>query len=184
MKNILINKKWLYNIALLLLVISLSSCSGEINEFEDIFTDTLFPFISVFSLALIFYMIVSSFFGVSPEHKIFNLDGKTHWLTTYKSIIPSSLRESLEEGEWAFVFTFPMILGVIIYGVVILMTGKINIFLELFIFIVCQYASYKLCFKMQKCMTILYYSLIILLALGFVGAILYIIYFIGESEGY
>lgn len=180
MKNIQINKKWLSIIALLFLVISLSSCSGEIHEFEDIFTEGMFPLLFIISGSLIFGVIVFSFFGVSPKHEVFDLDGKTHWLTTYKSTTPSGLHEALEEGLVIFGITFPFMLGYIIFGLIVLMTGKINIFLELLLFIACEYASYKVCFMQPKYMIIIYYVIVILASLGFVGIILYLIYIIGE----
>lgn len=180
MKDIQINKKWLSIIALLFLVISLSSCSGEFHEFEDIFTEGPSPLLFIISGSLIFGMIVYSFFGVSPEHDIFELDGKTHWLTTYKSTTPSGLHKALENGFEIFRLIFPFMLGYIIFGLIVLMTGKINIFLELLLLIACEYASHKVCFMLPKYVRIIYYVIVILASLGFVGIILYLIYIIGK----
>ena len=71
-------------------------------------------------------------------------------------------------------------LGYIIFGLIVLITGKINIFLELLLFIACEYASFKVCFMMPKYVRKVYYVIVILASLGLVGIILYLIYVIGK----
>jgi hypothetical protein len=180
MKNFFSKKKLLTTVTLLLLIISLSSCSGKFHEFEDIFTESMFPLLCVISGSLILGVIAYSFFGISAKHDIFELDGKTHWLTTYKSTTPSSLHEALEYGLIIFGWIFPFMLGYIIFGLIVLITGKINIFLELLLFIACEYASFKVCFMMPKYVRKIYYVIVILASLGLVGIILYLIYVIGK----
>ena len=119
MKNFFSKKKLLTTVTLLLLIISLSSCSGKFHEFEDIFTESMFPLLCVISGSLILGVIAYSFFGISAKHDIFELDGKTHWLTTYKSTTPSSLHEALEYGLIIFGWIFPFMLGYIIFGLIV-----------------------------------------------------------------
>ena len=76
----------------------------------------------------------------------------------------------------------PFVLGLIMQGTVLWFTGKVNIFIELFLLIVCQYLSYKICDVIVGWIKILYYLIIISMLIGLVGIIIYLIYIIGEHS--
>lgn len=185
--NKIFNPKQVNIILLLLTMISCSSCSGEIHDFSDIFYgDSVLTSVillsSFFCLLLVVYSILSDYMGVLPQHTFFDLDGKKHWLTTYKSVPSSTFSRAVEDGFIYFFMILPFVLGLIMQGMVLWLTGKVNIFIELFLLIACQYLSYKICHVIVGWIKVLYYLIIISMLIGLVGIIIYLIYVIGEHS--
>lgn len=177
MKNILLNKKWMCIIALLLLVISLSSCSGDIEEFGIVweFTDGfLLTLLWVYGMWIIVISIFMPFFRLGPPDDVhyFNLDGKWHYYTTpAKGGEPSSWGEILNDLLLYYVIPLPFFLGCVSQVCVLSLTGKINIWIEIILFFICQYVMFQLC---KRCPTLVrIISWLILIAV--VGAVMYIL---------
>lgn len=181
MKNILVNKKWICIIALLLLVVSLSSCSGQVEELGsgNLFTDGPIYSISMFYLIwmMIFSIIViiCGVTGITPNMNEVWIDGKRHTITTYEKREPSSLDTILSMLYWAYRKPLSLVLGVILQTLIFYMTGKINIWLDIIIIALSQYATY---WFVKNCPTIIRILFYILLIAAIVTLAYYIVIFI------
>lgn len=181
MKNILANKKWLNIIALLFLVISLSSCSKQVEELgsDRLFTDGPIYGISMFYLIwmMLFSIIViiCGVTGFTPNTDNIWIDGKRHTITTYEKTEPSSLDTILSMLYWAYRKPLSLVLGVILQTLIFYMTGKINIWLDIIIIALSQYATY---WFVNNCPTIIKILFYILLITAIVTLTYYIVIFI------
>lgn len=130
MKNILLNKKWLGLIALFLLVLCLSSCSGIgywgcddarypwIPEILDCDDFSFFPFLSTVSWVISIIGVVSFFMGKWDDYEggshWININGKTHHIINYDEITSIDGTGSTKRGHsWS-----NNILAIALYAIV------------------------------------------------------------------
>lgn len=188
MKNILSNKKWMWCIIVLLLfVISLSSCTySERIERDGLIEGYIWEGFLFFSLPGWFAMasgLLGDFFGITINHDSFRINGKRYDIEYTESTSSYPFIDIIKNKLICyFAFFGPLQLAALVNGIILYMTGQINMLFETVLFIILILCSYRFCLKTEKgrfVIYVLYWINVLFIAaviIGIIGVICYFMY--------
>lgn len=181
------NFKYINIVVLVLFTIILSGCSysGRI-ESDGLIEGYFWEGFLFFSLPGWFVMasgLLEDFFGITTIHDSVRINGKRYDIEYAESTSSYPFIDIIKNRLIRyFAFLEPLQLAALVNGIILYMTGQINMLLETVLFIILILCSYRFCLKTENgrfVIYVLYWINVLFIAaviIGIIGAICYFLY--------